>query len=95
MSTFNVRAGTKVPCIGNAPPHFTASALTLHQPEMHRSERKRIFVAIHRRFRVNRVVTRHDSAEHRAVARASQGRRVSSEGIISEYANPVLAVAEL
>jgi hypothetical protein len=71
MSTFNVRAGTKVPCIGNAPTHFTASALTLHQPEMHRRKRKRIFVAIHRWFRVHRVVARHDSVEQRAMRACS------------------------
>ncbi|WP_158231252.1 hypothetical protein [Bradyrhizobium sp. C9] len=33
MNTFNVRTGTKVPRIGNAPTHFIANALTLHQPE--------------------------------------------------------------
>ena len=69
MSTFNVRSGTKVPRIGNAPTHFIASALTLHQPEMHRRNRKRIRVAIHWRFRVYGDVVLRDSVEQSRDAR--------------------------
>ncbi|WP_244069160.1 hypothetical protein [Bradyrhizobium sp. Ce-3] len=66
MSTFNVRAGTKVPRIGNAPTHFIARPLTLHQPETRRCNRKHNHAAIHRQFTVCGDVVSRDSMEHRA-----------------------------